>query len=122
MTSKLSRIVQAMPLLLAAAIPAAASRLPALPIQNAATVRKPEIRQRVKADRSFWSFQPVKRPSLPTVKNAAWVKSPIDRFVLARLESKGLKPAPPADRRTLIRRAYFDLIGLPPSPEEVAAF
>jgi hypothetical protein len=52
----------------------------------------------------------------------AWVKSPIDRFILARLEEKGLKPAPPADKRTLLRRAYFDLIGLPPTPEEVEAF
>ncbi len=70
----------------------------------------------------FWSFQPVKKPSLPAVKNAAWCKTPIDRFILAMLESKGLKPAPQADRRTLIRRATFDLTGLPPTPEEVEAF
>ncbi len=72
--------------------------------------------------RSFWSFRPIRKSALPKVKNAAWVKSPIDRFILAKLEAKGLAPAPPADRRTLIRRAYFDLIGLPPKPEEVAAF
>ena len=72
--------------------------------------------------RNFWSFQPVKNPSLPVVKNAAWCKTPIDRFILARLEAKGLKPAAPADRRTLIRRATFDLTGLPPTPEEVEAF
>jgi hypothetical protein len=74
------------------------------------------------AQRKFWAFQPVKRSTLPVVKNAAWVKNPIDTFLLARLEAKGLKPAPPADRRTLIRRATFDLTGLPPTPEEVQSF
>jgi hypothetical protein len=74
------------------------------------------------AQRKFWSFQPVKRAALPVVKNAAWVKNPIDAFILARLEAKGLKPAPQADRRTLIRRVTFDLTGLPPTPEEVQAF
>jgi mono/diheme cytochrome c family protein len=72
--------------------------------------------------RSFWSFRPVKKPALPAVKNSTWVKTPIDRFILAGLEAKGLKPAPAVDRRSLIRRAYFDLIGLPPTPEEVEAF
>lgn len=72
-------------------------------------------------DRAFWSFQPVKDPPLPAVKNAAWVKRPLDQFILAQLESKGLEPTAVADRHTLVRRAYFDLIGLPPSPEEVAA-
>ncbi len=72
--------------------------------------------------RKHWAFQPVQRPAEPTVKNQSWVKSPIDAFVLAKLESKDMQPAMPADKRTLIRRAYFDLIGLPPSPEEVAAF
>lgn len=70
----------------------------------------------------FWSFQPVKRPAVPKVKNLAWVRSPVDAFVLARLEAAGLQPNPSADRRTLIRRATYDLIGLPPSPEEVDAF
>jgi len=69
-----------------------------------------------------WAFQPVRKPALPTVKNRSWVKTPVDTFVLAELEKRGLKPAPPADRRTLIRRAYFDLTGLPPAPEEVEAF
>lgn len=71
---------------------------------------------------SHWSFQPVRRPPVPKVKNKAWVRSPIDAFVLAKLEARGMTPAPPADRRTLIRRAYYDLIGLPPTAEEVAAF
>ncbi len=74
------------------------------------------------ARKSHWSFRPVTKPALPAVKNAAWVSNPVDRFVLARLEAAGLTPAPPADRRTLLRRVSFDLIGLPPTPEEVAAF
>ncbi len=69
-----------------------------------------------------WSFRPVVRHALPKVRAQAWAKNPIDSFVLAKLEAKGLKPAPYADKRTLIRRAYFDLLGLPPSPEEVEAF
>lgn len=74
------------------------------------------------AQKNFWSFRPIRKPALPPVKNAAWCRTPIDRFILARLEKEGLKPAPAADRRTLIRRATFDLIGLPPTPEEVDAF
>jgi cytochrome c553 len=73
-------------------------------------------------DRAFWAFQPVKQPTVPAIKNAGRVKSSIDHFILAKLEENGLRPAPPADRRTLIRRATFDLIGLPPTPEEVDAF
>ncbi|MCI0621009.1 MAG: PSD1 and planctomycete cytochrome C domain-containing protein [Acidobacteria bacterium] len=72
--------------------------------------------------RDFWAFRPPRKPPLPEVKDTAWVRSLIDRFVLAKLEEKGLKPAPRADKRSLIRRAYLDLIGLPPTPEEVAAF
>lgn len=69
-----------------------------------------------------WSFQALRRVEPPPVNDASWPKTPVDRFVLARLEAKGLKPAPDADRRTLIRRVSFDLIGLPPSPEEIDAF
>jgi hypothetical protein len=72
--------------------------------------------------RKYWAYQPVQRPQVPPVKNKGWVKNPIDSFVLAKLEAKGLEPAAPADRRTLIRRVYYDLIGLPPTPEEVDAF
>jgi mono/diheme cytochrome c family protein len=76
-----------------------------------------------KADpRDHWAFQPVKRPALPPVRNRAWVRNPIDQFILARLEAKGIPAPPAADRRTLLRRAYLDLIGLPPTPEEQAAF
>ncbi len=74
------------------------------------------------ARRSHWAFRPVRRPAPPSVKYTAWVQNPVDRFVLARLEAQGMQPSPPADRRTLIRRATFDLLGLPPTPEEVAAF
>jgi mono/diheme cytochrome c family protein len=74
------------------------------------------------AQRAFWSFQPVRKPNPPPVRDKAWSRSPIDRFILSALEAKGLKPGPPAPKRTLIRRAYFDLTGLPPAPEEVDAF
>jgi cytochrome c553 len=70
----------------------------------------------------YWAFVPPKDPAPPQVKNSEWVKSPIDAFVLAGLEAKNLKPAPPAGKRELIRRATFDLTGLPPTPEEVQAF
>jgi hypothetical protein len=72
--------------------------------------------------KSFWAFQPVAEPLHPAVQEEGWVRSPIDLFILAGLESKSLHPAPAADRRALIRRATFDLTGLPPTPEEVAAF
>jgi hypothetical protein len=70
----------------------------------------------------WWSLQPVRRPPLPTVKAKGWVRNDLDTFVLARLEATGLSPSPEADRRTLIRRLKFDLLGLPPSPGEVDAF
>lgn len=72
--------------------------------------------------RKFWSFRPVSDPEVPDVTASDWVRTPIDAFLLARLEEQGLKPAPPADKRTLIRRVTFDLTGLPPTPEEVQAF
>jgi Protein of unknown function (DUF1553)/Protein of unknown function (DUF1549)/Planctomycete cytochrome C len=72
--------------------------------------------------RKFWSFQPIKDAPPPEVNNKAWVRSPVDRFILAKLERKGLKPVGDADKRTLIRRATFDLTGLPPTPEEIDAF
>lgn len=72
--------------------------------------------------RTHWAFQPVKEPAVPTVRNQHSALTPVDNFILARLGAAHLKPSPPADKRTLIRRATFDLIGLPPTPEEVAAF
>ncbi|MBB6048710.1 PSD1 and planctomycete cytochrome C domain-containing protein [Armatimonas rosea] len=72
--------------------------------------------------RRHWAFQPVERPAIPKVKNAAWVKNPIDSFVLAKLEASGMVPTAPASRAALIRRAYYDVIGMPPTVDEVRAF
>ncbi|PAW75543.1 MAG: hypothetical protein B9S33_21575, partial [Pedosphaera sp. Tous-C6FEB] len=69
-----------------------------------------------------WSFQPLKESPLPKVRNAKWPQTRLDHFLLAKQEQAGLKPAAPADPRTLIRRLHFDLTGLPPTPEEVEAF
>jgi hypothetical protein len=69
-----------------------------------------------------WAFQPLGKPSTPVVRNTGWVKTPVDRFILETLEKKQLEPAAPADRRTLIRRVTYDLIGLPPTPAEVETF
>jgi mono/diheme cytochrome c family protein len=71
---------------------------------------------------AFWAFQPPRDPVSPEVKATGWPVSPIDRFILAEIEKNGLAPAPSTDKRTLIRRATFDLTGLPPTPEEVDAF
>ena len=71
---------------------------------------------------SHWAWQPIQNIAPPAVKNGVWARDGIDRFILAALEAKGLSPGPDVDRRSLIRRAYFDLIGLPPSPSEVDAF
>jgi hypothetical protein len=73
-------------------------------------------------DRDFWSFRPVTKPTVPTVHDSTWPRNEIDTFILARLESDGVIPAPSADKRTLIRRATLDLIGLPPTVDEVNAF
>lgn len=74
------------------------------------------------AQRSFWSFQPVRQPALPDVKNRAWARNPIDRLILARMEAQGVVPVRPADKRTLLRRVYFDLVGLPPTADEIDTF
>ena len=85
-------------------------------------LQKLENRPVTEEERRWWSFVKPVRPPVPAVKNATRVKNPIDAFVLAALEAKGLQPAPRASRRMLIRRVYFDLIGLPPRPEDVQAF
>ncbi len=72
--------------------------------------------------RGHWSFQPVQRPPTPPVQGRTWCRSPIDAFVLARLEREGLRPAPPADPATWLRRVTLDLTGLPPTPESMEAF
>ena len=90
------------------------------PLLDKAVAKKPRVV--TDDDRKYWAFLPLKRPPEPKVKDEAWRRTPIDSFVLAKLEEKGLTPNAPADRRKLIRRAYLDLLGLPPSPEAVEAF
>jgi hypothetical protein len=72
--------------------------------------------------KTHWAFQPIRKPELPAVKATGWVRSPLDRFVLARLEDTGLSPSPETDRATFIRRATYDLHGLPPTLDETTAF
>ena len=90
------------------------------PWPDALALKPPAEKGRAGPD--WWSLQPIRRPGLPDVKGRDWVRNPIDAFILAGLEAKGLAPAPEADRRTYIRRVTFDLIGLPPTPEEIDAF
>src|SRR5262245_44000771 len=72
--------------------------------------------------KQHWAFQPVRKPAIPPLKNDAWANTPIDRFVAAKLEARGLAPVPAASRRVLLRRATYDLIGQPPTPAEVNGF
>src|SRR6476659_2785895 len=74
------------------------------------------------ARKTLWSMQPVKDRAVPHVKDAAWGRGPVDAFILAKLEEKGLKPAPETTQVALIRRATYDLTGIPPTPEEVKSF
>ncbi len=74
------------------------------------------------AELKFWAFQPVRKPAVPAVKNSTWVKSPVDAFLLAKLEEKGLAPAGKADKAALLRRVTYDLHGLPPTEQEIRAF
>src|ERR1044071_6928963 len=76
----------------------------------------------IEAAKQFWSFQKPKPQAVPQVKNSAWAKSEVDRFIAAKLEEKGLNPGRLADKRTLLRRATFDLTGLPPTTEEMDSF
>ncbi|QDT53731.1 Planctomycete cytochrome C [Caulifigura coniformis] len=82
----------------------------------------PSVATAEDVSRSHWAFQPVKDVALPAVHSPGWVQSPIDRFILAGLEKANLAPSAPASRRALIRRVTYDLIGLPPTPEEVREF
>ena len=85
--------------------------------------KTPVLEMQVKdSDRKFWSFQPLHPVSVPEVADTAWSRTPIDRFIRAKQEAVNLNPNPTADRRVLIRRAYFGLLGLPPTPEQVDAF
>ncbi len=76
----------------------------------------------IEAGKSFWSYRPIVRPKVPTTQNSSWAHNDIDRFILKGLEVRGLVPAPDADKQTLIRRLFFDLTGLPPSPEAIQDF
>jgi hypothetical protein len=89
------------------------------------TAGKPGLRlpgQITDADRKYWAFQPVRAVTPPDVKDAAWARNPIDRFIRHRLDAEGLNPSPTAERRALVRRIYFDVTGLPPTLAEVEAF
>jgi hypothetical protein len=91
----------------------------------AANAGKPRLSGLTPKARAHWAFQPIRRLPVPAIKNKslkAWVKTPIDAFVLAKLQAHGMKPNPPASREALIRRVTYDLIGLPPTVEEVRAF
>ena len=70
----------------------------------------------------WWAVQDVKQPAIPSTEKSAWARNPIDLFILSALESRGLQPSPEASKRTLVRRLYFDLVGMPPTPEEAQAF
>lgn len=75
-----------------------------------------------RAGADWWCLQPVRRPALPSVLRTNWPTNPVDQFILAKLEAQGLAPSPEADPRTLVRRLYFDLVGLPPTPEDIERF
>ncbi|MES1262523.1 MAG: DUF1549 domain-containing protein, partial [Acidobacteriota bacterium] len=92
------------------------------PWPKQAVTAAPAGKQITQADRQYWAFQPVRDSAPPAVKGDAWAKSPLDRFVLAKLEEKHLQPARPASKLTLLRRVTYDLTGLPPTPEEIAEF
>lgn len=98
--------------------------LPTAPSARAseAVTSAPQTELDVKAAKSHWAFQPIRQPALPPVHDSAWVLTPVDAFVLARLEANHAHPAPPASGADWLRRVTFDLLGLPPTPAEVAAF
>ena len=95
-----------------------------MPADEAAAVSTPAKKefQITDKDRAHWSFQALKKPAVPAVRQKEWAANPIDAFILAKLEANGFAPNPPATKRVLIRRAYYDLAGLPPSPLEVETF
>ena len=90
--------------------------------EQSVTVAQRQKQGYTKAQKEFWSFRPLQKVTPPDIKNAAWVRTPIDRFILSRLETTKMQPASPADKLVLIRRATLDLTGLPPKAEEIQAF
>ncbi|SVD51342.1 uncharacterized protein METZ01_LOCUS404196, partial [marine metagenome] len=91
------------------------------PMEVVAETSGPQAKS-LEEGRKFWAFRPLASPQLPTVTDDAWADDELDRFVLAMIEENDLKPAPPANKATLLRRAYFDLTGLPPGIEQIEAF
>jgi hypothetical protein len=87
--------------------------------EHADVVKKPIINEET---RNYWAYKKPVKSDQPKVSQSSWVRNPIDAYILADLDKIGLSPAPPANAQTLIRRAYYDLIGLPPTAEEVANF
>ena len=86
---------------------------------NASPAEEPSF---TSAQKNHWAWKRPARPPLPSVRSAAWLKNPIDAFILAKLEAEGLAPAPPAPREQLLRRVTLDLTGLPPTPADIDAF
>ena len=93
----------------------------AMPPQSTSTTHK-STREFTAEEKAFWAYQPLAQVAVPKVKNRQWIKSPIDAFILRKLEEKGISPAAPADKSTLLRRATFDLTGLPPTEKELREF
>ena len=91
-------------------------------LEQATAAEAARSQEKVRHKHPHWAFNPPQRPAIPKVENQAWVKNPIDAFVLARLEAEGMEHSPEADRITLIRRVSLDLTGLPPTPTEVDRF
>ena len=105
----------------------AGAPLPAAPstsaVETSTSVRPVAIRGVItEADKNYWAFKAIGHPAPPTVDRKDWSANPVDRFILANLEKNGLQPAPPANKNTLLRRATFDLTGLPPTEKELADF
>ena len=100
------------------------SGVPWTPGQDAVESKKDAPRGGVVTpeSRNYWAYKPVAHPAIPDVKNKEWVKTPIDAFLLEKMQARGLTPASPAEKRVLIRRVTYDLTGLPPTPAEVEAF
>jgi cytochrome c553 len=91
-------------------------------VSEAKATNRSSARGFSEAEKKFWAFQPISHPELPVVRNRSWVKTPVDAFILKKLEEKELVPAEPADKLTLLRRAAYDLTGLPPSETEIREY
>lgn len=92
------------------------------PANTTLQIAKPANKTITVDDRQHWSFQPINNPAIPVTEGDNWSRNPIDRFVYRRMQNHGVTPAPTADRRTLIRRLCFDLLGLPPTPQQIITF